>query len=317
MNLQQLRYLCEVARNGLNMSLAASSLNTSQPGISKQIRQLEIELGVEIFERSRNRVSGITAIGKHVVALAQDVVSQVNHIRSVAHDFGRDTSGALIVATSHTQARYVLPKVLEQFTRRYPGVDLTLRQGDPEQIAEMVMAGEADLGVTTETYRKDPGLALLPCRKFQRVVVVPAGHPLLKLKSITLAAVAQYPLVAYEKAYTGRRLVVEAFEREGLSPKIVLSGTDADVIKACVEHSIGVAILSEVTFDPKRDPALRAVPLGNLVQPSFTTLAIRRPRRLRAYEYDFILMCSPHWTRSRVDKALAQAVPSRTSRTVI
>ncbi|MGH9206540.1 MAG: LysR substrate-binding domain-containing protein, partial [Acidimicrobiales bacterium] len=236
MNLQQLKYVCEVASRGLNMSQAATSLNTSQPGISKQISQLESELGVEIFERSRNRISGMTPIGKRVLALAQDVVSQVGRIRTIARDFGVEAGGSLVVATSHTQARYVLPKVLEQFTRRYPGVDLTLRHGDPEQIAEMLLTGEADLGVTTETHRKDPSLVLLPCRQFRRVVIVPAGHPLLRVKKISLAAVARFPLVTYEKAYTGRRLVADAFEREGLSPKIVLSGIDADVIKTCVEH---------------------------------------------------------------------------------
>ncbi|HEY2870290.1 MAG TPA: LysR substrate-binding domain-containing protein [Reyranella sp.] len=304
MNLQQLRYLCEIAQRGLNISLAAKALNTSQSGVSKQIKRLEQELGFDIFERSRNRIAGITPSGQKVVALAQEAIGRLNDILSVSSETESEDSGSLTVAISHTQARYVLPETLGLFTKRYPNVTLTLRHANPRQIAEMLLAGEADLGVTTESDRSIRSLAFLACRRFERVLVVPEGHPLLAVNKITLADIAQYPLVAYEQAFTGRRLVERAFEQAGLSPKVALSAIDADVIKACVERGLGVAILSEVTFDPARDAGLRAIPLGLLVAPSITSIAVRH-RRLRGYEYDFISMCSADWTRARVDRVLS------------
>ncbi|HEY4170529.1 MAG TPA: LysR substrate-binding domain-containing protein [Reyranella sp.] len=305
MNLQQLRYICEIAQRGLNISLAAKALNTSQSGISKQIKLLEQELGLEIFERSRNRIAGITASGQKVVALAQEVMGRLNDIRSVSTASESEDSGSLAVAISHTQARYVLPEALGLFTGRYPNVTLTLRHANPRQIAEMLMAGEADLGVTTENDKSIRGLAFLPCRRFERVLIVPEGHALLAVRDLTLADIARYPLVAYEQAFTGRRLVERAFGQAGLSPKVALSAIDADVIKACVERGLGVAILSEVTFDPARDAGLRAIPLGALVAPSITSIAVRH-RRLRGYEYDFIAMCSSEWTRARIDGVLSR-----------
>ncbi len=305
MNLQQLRYICEIAQRGLNISLAAKALNTSQSGISKQIKLLEQELGLEIFERSRNRIAGITASGQKVVVLAQEVIGCLNDIRSVSTASESEDSGALTVAISHTQARYVLPEALGQFTRRYPNVTLTLRHANPRQIAEMLIAGEADLGVTTENDRSIRGLGFLPCRRFERVLIVPEGHALLGVRDLGLADIARYPLVAYEQAFTGRRLVERAFEQAGLAPKVALSAIDADVIKACVERGLGVAILSEVTFDPARDTGLRAIPLGTLVAPSITSIAVRH-RRLRGYEYDFIAMCSADWTRARIDSVLSR-----------
>jgi LysR family cys regulon transcriptional activator len=303
MNLQQLRYICEIAQRGLNISLAAKALNTSQSGISKQIKLLEQELGLEIFERSRNHITGVTASGQKVVALAQEAMGRVNDIRSVSSAAESEDSGSLTVAISHTQARYVLPEALGLFTKRYPNVTLTLRHANPRQIAEMLLAGEADLGVTTENDKSIRDLAFLPCRRFERVLIVPEGHALLVVRDLTLADIARHPLVAYEQAFTGRRLVERAFEQAGLSPKVALSAIDADVIKACVERGLGVAILSEVTFDPARDAGLRAIPLGSLVPPSITSIAVRRQRRLRGYEYDFIAMCSVDWTRTRIDRA--------------
>jgi LysR family cys regulon transcriptional activator len=305
MNLQQLRYICEIAQRGLNISLAAKALNTSQSGISKQIKRLEQELGLEIFERSRNRISGLTPSGQKVVALAQEAMGRINDIRSISSTTEGEDSGTLTVAISHTQARYVLPETLGLFTRRHPNVTLTLRHANPRQIAEMLQAGEADLGVTTESDRTLRNLAFLTCRRFERVLIVPDGHPLLAVNDVTLADIAHYPLVAYEQAFTGRRLVERAFEQAGLSPKVALSAIDADVIKACVERGLGVAILSEVTFDAARDVGLRAIRLGALVAPSITSIAVRH-RRLRGYEYDFIAMCSPEWTRARVDGVLSR-----------
>lgn len=305
MNHQQLRYVCEVAHRELNISKAAKALNISQPGISKQIRLLEEELGFEIFERTRNRISGITPLGNRVIELAQDAISQINQIQSIARDKEAGSTGSLVIATSHTQARYVLPVVLREFIALYPKVNLTLRHGSPDQIAEMLLLGEADLGVTTETERNEKSLVFLPCRRFERVLILPTRHPLLDRANISLAEIAQFPMIAYEAAYTGRHLVTNAFERAGLAPRIILSAIDADVIKTCVEQGLGVAILSEVTFQPERDTELRAIHIGQLVEPSITSISMRRQRLLRPYEYDFIAMCSSDWNRARVDKVLA------------
>lgn len=305
MNLQQLRYVCEIAQRGLNISAAAAALNTNQPGISKQIRQLEAELGLTIFERSRNRISGITPLGQQVVELAQDVMNQIAQISAIGRDPVLETSGALVVATSHTQARYVLPDVLRRFTARFPGVSLTLRHANPAQITEMLLSGEADLGVTTETERIPRALIGLPCRRFERVLMVPAGHPLLAKGTIALADVAAGPLVAYESVFTGRRVVDRAFAAAGLTPRHVLTAIDADVMKKCVENGLGITVLSEVTFEAARDTGLRAIPVGHLFEPSITSVALRRQRRMRRYEYDFIAMCGPAWTRARIQAALA------------
>jgi LysR family cys regulon transcriptional activator len=314
LNHQQLRFICEVAHQGLNISKAASALNTSQPGISKQIKVLEAELGIEIFERTRNRVSGVTQAGKRVIALAQDVLSQMSRLRSIARDMDVGGSGSLIVATSHTQARYLLPEIMQRFISRYPKVNLTLRHANPQQIADMLLAGEADLGVTTETQRSEQGLLFLPCRRYERVLIVPVGHKLLELPRVTLAAIAEFPMIAYEAAFTGRHLVSRAFDRAGLSPKVILSAIDADVIKTCVEQGLGIAILSEIVFQSARDTGLRAIPVGHLVEPAFTSIAMRRQRQLRAYEYDFISICSPDWTRAKVYRAAAVAPEGRPTR---
>jgi LysR family cys regulon transcriptional activator len=313
-NHQQLRFICEVAHQGLNISKAAAALNTSQPGISKQIKVLEAELGIEIFERTRNRVSGVTQAGKRVIALAQDVLSQMSQIRSIARDMDVGGSGSLVVATSHTQARYLLPEIMQRFIGRYPKVNLTLRHANPQQIADMLLAGEADLGVTTETKRSEQGLLFLPFRRYERVLIVPAGHKLLELPRVTLDAITEFPMIAYEAAFTGRHLVSRAFDRAGLSPRVILSAIDADVIKTCVEQGLGIAILSEIVFQPARDMGLRAIPVGHLVEPAFTSIAVRRQRQLRAYEYDFISICSPDWTRAKVDRAAAVAPEGRSTR---
>lgn len=304
MTLQQLRYICEVVRNGLNISAAAATMNTSQPGISKQIRSLEDELGIQIFERTRNRISGITLLGKQIVALAQDVVGQAGQIRAIAADRSIESQGDLVIATSHTQARYVLPEILQRFTQRYPKVNITLRHGDPASISVMLLASEADLGVTTENERQVRGLVTLPCLRFDRVLIVPPEHPALSIAPMTLEAIARFPLISYERSFTGRSLVQRAFDRASVSPVIALAASDADVIKRCVELRLGIAIVSGVTFDPQRDSNLRAIPVGHLFEAAVTSVSMRRQRRLRAYEYDFLAMCSAHWTRARVDEAL-------------
>lgn len=305
MNLRQLRYINEIAKRGLNISAAASALHTSQPGISKQVRLLEAELGADIFVRSSNRLSGITPLGHKIIGMAQNVIAEISNIRAASGDLQEEKSGPLVIATTHTQARYVLPEIMKRFTLRYPGVQLTLRHGDPSRISELLLSGEADIGMTTETAPHLRELLVLPCRRFQRVVVVPRGHELLNRKRLTLRLLAKYPLVTYEPAFTGRRQLERAFEREGLKPELVLSAIDADVIKSCVEHGLGIAVLSEVTYDETADSKLCAIPAGHLFEPSVTNIAVHRHRYLRRYAYDFIEMCAPRWTRANIERATA------------
>jgi LysR family transcriptional regulator, cys regulon transcriptional activator len=305
MNLRQLRYISEIAQRGLNISAVASALHTSQPGISKQVRLLETELGAEIFVRSSNRLSGVTPLGQKIIGMAQNVIAEISNIRVASRDLEQERSGSFVIATTHTQARYVLPEIMKRFTLRYPKVQLTLRHGDPSRISELLLSGEADIGVTTETAKHLRELLVLPCRRFQRVVIVPRGHELLNKKRLTLKLLAKYPLVTYEPAFTGRRQLEKAFEREGLKPTLVLSAIDADVIKSCVEHGLGIAVLSEVTYDKSGDFKLCALPAGHLFEPSVTNIVIHRHRYQRRYVYDFIEMCAPPWSRANVQRATA------------
>jgi LysR family cys regulon transcriptional activator len=301
MNLQQLRYITEIAKRDLNISSVAAALHTSQPGISKQVRLLESELGIEIFMRSANRLSNITPTGEKIIGMAQKIVAEIANIKVVSGDLRQEKSGPMIIATTHTQARYVLPEIMKRFTSNYDDVQIMLRHGDPLRISELILAGDADIGITSGTAHYPRELLVLPCRRFQRIVVVRRGHKLLN-RRLTLKAIAQYPLITYEPAYPGRAQLEKAFAREGLKPKIVLSATDADVIKSCVENGLGIAVLSEVTYDSRDDAALRAIPAGHLFDSSITSIVIHRHRYLRRYAYDFIEMCAPRWSRANVER---------------
>lgn len=307
MNLRQLRYITEIARRDLNISAAAAALHTSQPGISKQVKLLETELGMDIFMRAGNRLSSITADGERIIAYARSALDEIGNIEAVSHERKRPNVGTLTIATTHTQARYVLPEVMKAFAGRHPKVCMTLRHGDPGQIAELVAGGGADIGVTTDVPRDRAELLALPCRHFERVVIVPRGHKLLRATRLTLKVLAQCPLITYEPQFTGRRELIRAFEKEGLSPTLFVSAVDADVIKTCVEQGLGIAVLSEVTFDPDKDTGLRAIPAKHLFAPSTTSLLVHRKRYLQQYAYDFIEMCSPPWSKSRVQRAAARS----------
>ena len=303
MNLRQLRYIAEIAQHDLNISAVAAALHTSQSGISKQVKLLESELGIEIFVRSRARLRGTTPQGRRVIDYARKALDEISNILALSDEGKRPAS--ITIATSHTQARYVLPEIMKRFSARYPRVRISLVHGDPAQIAELVRSGRADIGVSTESARvKD--LLTLPYRSFERVVIVPRGHALLDMKRVTLKALARYPLVSYEPQYTGRRDVVKAFEKAGVTPRMPVSATDADVIKTYVEQGLGVAILSEVTFDPGREAGLRAIPAGHLFAPSTTLLLLHRKRYLHRHAYDFIELCLPKWTRAHVQEAAAE-----------
>lgn len=311
MKLQQLRYLTEVVRRGLNVSEAAAALHTSQPGVSKQIRSLEEELGIEIFVRHGKRLVSITEPGKSAVAIAERILSEARNLRRAGEEFANDQLGTLTIAATHTQARYALPKAVAAFKRRYPQVELVLQQGNPTQICEQVLAGEADLGVATEMIEAYGELVSLPVYQWNRCVIVPPRHALLKVSPLSLEKLAEHPIVTYDFAFANRSLVQKAFEARGLTPHVVLSAQDSDVIKTYVELGLGVGILAKMAFDPERDRSLRAIDASHLFESSTTRLGIKRNAYLRRYAYDFIELFAPHLPRAVVERAVTGKDGSR------
>jgi LysR family cys regulon transcriptional activator len=303
-NLQQLRFLCAIVDHGLNVTDAAEALFTSQPGISKQVRLLEEELGVRVFVRQGKRFTGLTPAGEALVATARRALGEIENLKRVGAEFRTDDAGTLAIATTHTQARYVLPPILQGFAERYPRIRLVLRQGNPVQVAEHTLRGDVDVGIATESIAGYAELVTLPCYQWNRCLLVPRGHPLAKAKPLTLAAIARHPIVTYDFAFTGRSQINAAFDSAGLSPNVVLTALDADVIKTYVELGMGVGIVAEMAYDPARDAGLVALPAGHLFAPSTTRLAIRRGAFLRGYVYDFIARFAPTLDRATVAAAL-------------
>ena len=259
MKLQQLRYLCEIARQELNLSTAANALHTSQPGISKQIKLLEDELGVEIFVRNGKRVTAVTPPGKAILEIAQRILMESENLKQAALDYSNQDSGSLTIATTHTQACYALPEVIQRFTARYPKVKLGLIQGNPVQICEFTLNGAADICIATEAIATFEELAMLPCYGWNRCVIAPPRHPILKQPALTLEAIAQYPIITYDHAFAGRSQINRAFATRGIKPNVVLTAIDSDVIKTYVALGLGIGILAKMAFDPVRDKNLRAL----------------------------------------------------------
>lgn len=305
MNIQQLRYLCAIVDHGLNISDAAEALFTSQPGVSKQIRQLEDELGVPVFIRQGKRLACLTEAGAAVVATARRALQEIDNLKRVGAEYTRDDAGTLAIATTHTQARYVLPPVLRDFSAHYPKVKLVLHQGNPVQVAEQTARGEVDVGIATEALASYPELATLACYQWNRCVLVPRGHPLTKSKPLTLAAIARFPIITYDFAFTGRSQINAAFDAEGLQPNVVLTALDADVIKTYVELGMGIGIVAQMAFDAARDTGLERMDAAHLFAPSTTRLALRKGVFLRGYVYDFIARFAPALDRDTVAAALA------------
>jgi len=297
MKLQQLRYIWEVAHHELNVSATAQSLYTSQPGISKQIRLLEDELGVEIFARSGKHLTRVTAAGEQILQTAGEILRKVETIKRIGQEFSNQKKGTLSIATTHTQARYALPSVIKGFIRQYPEVALHMHQGSPTQIAEMAADGTVDFAIATEGLELFDDLLMMPCYRWNRCVVVPKGHPLTQ-KPLTLQALAEHPLVTYVFGFTGRSRLDEAFDREGLLPKVVFTAADADVIKTYVRLGLGVGIVAQMAFDPVQDSDLTCLDASALFEPSVTKIGFRRGTFLRGFMCDFIERFAPHLTRS-------------------
>ncbi len=305
MNLQQLRYLCAVVDHGMNVSAAAEALFTSQPGISKQIRQLEDELGIEVFVRQGKRLASMTPAGAIVVATARRAMREVNNLKTVGEEYRGEDTGTLSIATTHTQARYVLPKVLREFANHYPKVRVILHQGNPLQVAEQIAQGEADVGIATEALADYPQLVTLPCYEWNRVVLVPKRHPLSKTTPLTIEALAKFPIVTYDGSFTGRSAINAAFAAKGLEPNVVLTALDADVIKTYVELGMGVGIVAQMAYDPSRDTQFDMLDATHLFAPSTTRMGLRHGVFLRVYVYAFITLFAPQYGRSAIEAALA------------
>ncbi len=304
MKLQQLRYIVEIRRQGLNVSEAAESLFTSQPGISKQVKLLEDELGVTIFERSGKRFSGLTEPGKAILAIAERILREADNLKRASSDFASGTTGRLVLAATHTQARYALPVVVRDFVARHPTVKLEMHQGSPTQIAEWVVAGEADIGIATEALDQYPQLITLPVRQWSHCVIAPEGHSILQSVPLALDELARWPLITYDAAFTGRSRINRAFERIGAAPNIVLTALDSDVIKTYVSLGLGLGIISALAFDAQRDAGLVGVDAAHLFESNTTRLALRRGTYLRRHDYDLIELFAPHLSRRVVDMAM-------------
>ncbi|MBT9524777.1 MAG: CysB family HTH-type transcriptional regulator [Rhizobacter sp.] len=304
MNFQQLRSVREALRCGFNLTEVAGVLHTSQPGISRQIRELEEELGVEIFVRSGKRLTGLTPPGEAVLPIVERLLHDAENLKRAGEEFSAQTRGRLSIAATHTQARYALPQVVRDFRQLYPQVTLNLHQGSPSQVAQMLLSGEADIGVATEGLAQYEQLVALPCYRWTHSVIVPPGHELLDGKPLTLERLARHPVITYNAGYTGRTHIDEAFASAGLEPDVVLSAMDADVIKTYVELGMGVGIVASIAFDPERDRTLRALDARSLFEVNLTRLAIRRGAWLRGYVYAFIEAFAPTLTRPVVEGAM-------------
>ncbi|MBI4195882.1 MAG: LysR family transcriptional regulator [Betaproteobacteria bacterium] len=304
MNLRSLRYVIEVCRQGNHISKAAEALHASQPGVSKHIQTVESELGFEIFSRKRNRIVGLTEPGRELISRAQRIISDVDSLRRLGEEYAERDGGSLTIATTHTQARYVLPRVIEKFVRRYPLVRLGLRQGDPVQIYELVESGEVDMAIGPQTTRKFPNLVMLPCFKLSRSVVARTGHPILRVTELTLEEIAKYPIITHDPAYSGRWGVMDAFQKAGLQPNVIFAAMNVDVSKTYVALGLGIAILTTISFDRSYDQGLRARDASHLFAPSTTLVVLKRNSYLRAFVFDLIKSLAPQLAPDAVKAAL-------------
>jgi len=303
MKLHQLRYLAAVAQSGLNITAAAQKLHTSQPGVSKQIKLLEDELGFQIFVREGRNLTRITPAGQQVIDRALRILQEAQSIKDLSTELRDEGRGALSIGTTHTQARYVLPEVIQQFRQRYPQVRLNLHQGTSEQIAEMVAHDRIDCAIATGSEQLFSDLTLLPCYRWYRSVIVPKDHPLTSAGKLTYKALAGYPLVTYTFSFAGPSSLHDAFARAGLTPNVAITARDADVIKTYVRLGLGVGIVAHMAMSPKEDPDLVAIDASHLLPGHTTWIGFRRGTLLRKYMYDFAQLLAPHLDRRSVERA--------------
>ena len=292
MNFQQLRIIRETVRQDFNLTEASAALYTSQSGVSKHIKDLEDELGVQLFIRKGKRLLGLTEPGQALLNIVERMLIDADNIKRLADDFNKVDEGTLTIATTHTQARYVLPPIVNQFKQLFPKVHLILQQGSPAEIAEMLLQGEADIGIATESLTTEENLASVPYYQWQHNILVPQKHPLTEIEHISLETLAQYPIITYHGGFTGRSKIDKAFEDAHLDVDIVMSALDADVIKTYIELGMGVGIVNDVAYDPERDYRLKRI-TTDLFGINTTWIAVRKGHLLRGYGYEFISICSP------------------------
>jgi LysR family cys regulon transcriptional activator len=304
MNLHQLRFVREAVRQNYNLTEAAKALYTSQPGVSKAIIELEEELGIDIFTRHGKRIRGLTEPGRAVVKSVELIMQEIDGLKRIGKEFAAQDSGSFTIATTHTQARYSLPKVVQAFTQRFPKVRLSLLQGNPKQVAEMVLKDQADMAIATESIANVEGLVSIPCYQWEHVVVVPQNHPLVSSEVLTLEEIAAFPIITYDSAFTGRAKIDHAFSLRGLHPDILLEAIDADVIKTYVEMGLGVGIIAGMAYDEERDKNLRALPAGHLFGTNVSRVALKQGTYLRSYVYTFIELMTPELNRKLIDQVM-------------
>ena len=303
MKLQQLKYIWEVARHDLNVSATAEALYTSQPGISKQIKMLEEELGVQIFRRSGKHLSEVTPAGNAVIQMAGRILEQVESVKQVALEHRDENKGELSIATTHTQARYVLPDIIKSYMERYPEVSLHMHQGTPVQISEQAAKGRVDFAIATEALELFDNLVMMPCYRWNRSIICPHDHPLTQLSKLQLEDLAKYPIVTYVFGFTGRSQLDDAFNAHDLAPKLVFTASDADVIKTYVRLGLGVGIVASMAHDPQIDSDLVSIDASHLFAYSTTKIGFRRGSFLRGFMIDFIQSFAPHLTRDIIEQA--------------
>jgi LysR family cys regulon transcriptional activator len=305
MNLHQLRFVREAVRQNYNLTDAAKALFTSQPGVSKAIIELEEELGVDIFTRHGKRIRGLTEPGRLVLESVEPIMQEIDSLKRIGKEYAAQDSGSFTIATTHTQARYTLPKVVQAFMLKFPKVRLSLLQGNPQQIAEMVQRDQADLAIATESIAGISGLITLPCYQWEHVVVVAPDHPLLKSRQVTLEEIAAFPIITYDSAFAGRSKIDHAFALRGLKLDVLLEAIDADVIKTYVELGMGIGIIAGMAFDAERDKNLRAIPVGHLFGMNVSRVAVKQGAYLRSYIYTFIELLAPTLNRKLIEQAMS------------
>ena len=296
MNFQQLRSVRETARRGFNLTEVANALFTSQPGVSRQIRELEEELGIDIFERNGKRLTGLTEPGKEVLQIVERLLLEAENLQRAGASFSGKTTGTLSIAATHTQTRYVLPKTVQHFRSAFPDVRIALQQSAPEHIAEWGLSGKADIGIATEGLTQFDELVSFPCYEWHHVIVVPDGHALLAQQEVTLDDLSNYPLITYDQGFTGRSHIDEAFEANDLSPDIVLTAMDSDVIQQYVSLGMGVGLVASMAVASHLGNNLKAISASHLFAPNVTRVAVRRGAFLHAYAVGFILLLAPKLT---------------------
>ena len=304
MKLLQLRYIWEISKNDFNISVTAEKLSTSQPGISKHVKQLEDELGVEIFERNGKQLIQATPAGAELIKYAGSILSDVTNIKNFALDYQDTSRGSLVLATTHTQARYKLPKVVEEFVKKYPKINLNIHQGNPSQVTDQIINGGADVGIATESINLSEDIHTIPCYQWNRCVVMPKNHPLTEVRKITLEDLAAYPMITYDYAFTGSTIVSEVFKIANIEPNIMLTAIDADVIKTYVSLNMGIGLIAEMAFDASTDHPMVSRDVSHLFPLSTTYIGIRRENFLRKYTSDFIRMFIPKTSEKELKKIL-------------